>query len=257
MVAPPDAVAATAIGRRIGLPRRIVTILEGESLLNDATALVALRTAIAALGSAGRDGPGVGGRRSTSPSLPVGAWRSASPGSSSSRRSASTSPTRSSTPASRWSCPFATYIAAEEIHASGVVAVVVAGLLLGHKAPILQTAQSRIAERVNWRTLAFILENTVFLLIGLQAGWLVDDVRDSTLPAGTIVSVCLATLAAVVVLRMVWVFPVALPADPPRAGPGDRAAAAAVVHVPGRVGRDARRGHARRRVHHPGDGAAP
>ena len=50
VVAPPDAVAATAIGRRIGLPRRIVTILEGESLLNDATALVALRTAIAALG---------------------------------------------------------------------------------------------------------------------------------------------------------------------------------------------------------------
>ena len=51
VVAPPDAVAATAIGRRIGLPRRIVTILEGESLLNDATALVALRTAIAAIGS--------------------------------------------------------------------------------------------------------------------------------------------------------------------------------------------------------------
>ena len=49
VVAPPDAVAATAIGRRIGLPRRIVTILEGESLLNDATALVALRTAIAAM----------------------------------------------------------------------------------------------------------------------------------------------------------------------------------------------------------------
>ena len=65
--------------------------------------------------------------------------------------------------------PFAAYVAAEEIHASGVIAVVVAGLLLGHKAPILQTAQSRIAERMNWRTIAFLLENTVFLLIGLQA----------------------------------------------------------------------------------------
>ena len=65
--------------------------------------------------------------------------------------------------------PFAAYVAAEEIHASGVVAVVVAGLLLGHKAPIIQTAQSRIAERMNWRTIAYILENTVFLLIGLQA----------------------------------------------------------------------------------------
>ena len=55
MVAPPDAVAATAIGRRIGLPRRIVTILEGESLLNDATALVALRTALAVATATGLD----------------------------------------------------------------------------------------------------------------------------------------------------------------------------------------------------------
>ncbi len=207
VVAPPDAVAATAIGRRIGLPRRIVTILEGESLLNDATALVALRTAIAAIFASGAMAPAweigrdfvvaAGGglvigfasfflvakirRYVTDPVLDTGI---------------------------SLVVPFATYIAAEKVHASGVVAVVVAGLLLGHKAPILQTAQSRIAERVNWRTLAFMLENTVFLLIGLQAGWLVDDVRASTLPAGTIVGVCLATLAAVVVLRMAWVFPV-------------------------------------------------
>ena len=65
--------------------------------------------------------------------------------------------------------PFAAYLVAEELHASGVISVVVAGLLLGHKAPVLQTAQSRIAERINWRTIAFLLENTVFLLIGLQA----------------------------------------------------------------------------------------
>ena len=77
--------------------------------------------------------------------------------------------------------PFAAYIAAEKIHGSGVIAVVVAGLLLGHKAPILQTAQSRIAERMNWRTIAFVLENTVFLLIGLQAEWLLDDVEQSDL----------------------------------------------------------------------------
>jgi len=53
--------------------------------------------------------------------------------------------------------PYATYIASEELHSSGVVSVVVAGLLLGHKAPIVQTAQSRIAERMNWRTIAFFL----------------------------------------------------------------------------------------------------
>ena len=88
-----------------------------------------------------------------------------------------------------------------------MIAVVVAGLLLGHKAPILQTAQSRIAERTNWRTIAFILENTVFLLIGLQAEWLLDDVADSDLSGGRIVAVCGLTLVAVIVLRLVWVFP--------------------------------------------------
>ena len=72
VVAPPDAVAATAIGRRIGLPRRLVTILEGESLLNDATALVALRTALAAA-TVGRDR--ARGRASTSWSPPAaGCW---------------------------------------------------------------------------------------------------------------------------------------------------------------------------------------
>jgi len=205
VVAPPDAVAATAIGRRIGLPRRVVTILEGESLLNDATALVSLRTAAAiiAVGSenvvAWRVGAdfvwaAVGGvlvgavffvvvarmrRRITDPVLDTGI---------------------------SFVVPFAAYMAAEEIHASGVIAVVIAGLLLGHKAPILQTAQSRIAERMNWRTIAFVLENTVFLLIGLQAQWLFADVGDSPLSAGRIVAVCGATLVGVVVLRMVWVF---------------------------------------------------
>ena len=80
--------------------------------------------------------------------------------------------------------PFAAYVLAEQLHASGVIAVVVAGLLLGHKAPILQTAQSRIAERLNWRTIAFVLENTVFLLIGLQAGWIVEGALDSDLSVG-------------------------------------------------------------------------
>ena len=79
--------------------------------------------------------------------------------------------------------PFAAYIVAEEIHASGVVASWSPGLLLGHKAPILQTAQSRIAERMNWRTIAFFLENTVFLLIGLQARWILQRRRRQRRPA--------------------------------------------------------------------------
>ena len=88
--------------------------------------------------------------------------------------------------------PFIAYVAAEEVHASGVLAVVVAGLLLGHKAPILQTAGSRIAERLNWHTISFILENLVFLLIGLQARWILADVADSSLSTGRIVLACAA-----------------------------------------------------------------
>ncbi len=172
VVAPPDAVAATAIGRRIGLPRRIVTILEGESLLNDATALVSLRTAVAA-GGAGITAVGVGldFALAAGGGVAVGVvlylvigWV---------RRRVEDPLTDT---AISLVTPFAAYVLAEEIHASGVLAVVVAGLLLGHRSPVLQTASSRIAERMNWRTIAFVLENVVFLLIGLQAARLVADV---------------------------------------------------------------------------------
>jgi Na+/H+ antiporter len=205
VVSPPDAVAATAIGRRIGLPRRVVTILEGESLLNDATALVALRTAVALLvvGSgevqAWRVGldfvwAAAGGVLVGAVLFVVVAWM----------RKRITDPVLDT--GISFVIPFVAYLAAEEVHASGVIAVVIAGLLLGHKAPILQTAQSRIAERMNWRTIAYVLENTVFLLIGLQARWLFDGVGRSTLSTGRIVAVCSATLAGIVVLRMVWMF---------------------------------------------------
>jgi Na+/H+ antiporter len=203
VVAPPDAVAATAVGRRIGLPRRIVTILEGESLLNDATALVALRTAIAAAG-AGVTAVEVGldFARAAGGGVLIGAafyvvvaWL----------RRRVTDPLMDV--AISLVVPFATYLAAEKAHASGVIAVVVAGLLLGHKAPIIQSAQSRIAERTNWRTIAFILENAVFLLIGLQAEWILADVEGSGLSTARIVAVCALTLVAVIVLRLIWVFP--------------------------------------------------
>jgi len=204
VVAPPDAVAATAIGRRIGLPRRIVTVLEGESLLNDATALVALGTAVAAatadgfsLLQVGLDfflAAGVGLLVGVAVFFVIG-WV----------RSHFTDPVFDS--GVSFLTPFAAYVAAEELHGSGVLAVVIAGLLLGHKAPVLQTASSRIAERLTWRTVSFLLENTVFLLIGLQARWILEAVAGSPVPLGRIVGLCAATLAAVVLLRLLWVMP--------------------------------------------------
>ena len=74
--------------------------------------------------------------------------------------------------------PFAAYLPAEELHASGVIAVVTAGLILGHKAPIIQDATSRLNERINWETIQFLLENSVFLLIGLQVRHILDGVAE-------------------------------------------------------------------------------
>jgi CPA1 family monovalent cation:H+ antiporter len=203
VVAPPDAVAATAVARRIGLPRKLVTILEGESLLNDATALVALRTTIAALGAgvtavevAGGFALAAGGGALIGfGTFAVVAWF----------RRRITDPVFDT--AVSFLVPFVAYLAAEQVHASGVLAVVVAGLLLGHKAALIQTAQSRITERTNWRTIAYVLENAVFLLIGLQANWIIADVGRSDVPLGLVVGVCAATLATVIVLRLAWVFP--------------------------------------------------
>jgi Na+/H+ antiporter len=200
VVAPPDAVAATAIGRRIGLPRRIVTILEGESLLNDATALVALRTAIVATvawTTVARDFVVAAGG-----GILVGLVFFVVIGKA---RRHVTDPVLDS--ALSFVTPFAAYIAAEEIHASGVLSVVVAGLLLGHKAPVLQTAQSRIAERMNWRSIAFLLESGVFLLIGLQARSIIEAAVGGDVSTGRIFAVCSLTLVAVIVLRLAWVFP--------------------------------------------------
>ena len=202
VVAPPDAVAATAISRRIGLPRRIVTILEGESLLNDATALVALNTAIGAATVAvawqvvARDflvAAGGGVLVGLGFFLVIGFIRKHV-----------TDPVIDS--ALSFLTPFAAYVTAEEIHASGVVSVVVAGLLLAHKSPILQTAQSRIAERMNWRSIAFLLESSVFLLIGLQARTIIGDAFGGEVSTATIAVVCSATLVGVIVIRLVWVF---------------------------------------------------
>jgi CPA1 family monovalent cation:H+ antiporter len=199
VVAPPDAVAATAIGRRIGLPRRLVTILEGESLLNDATALVALQTAIAATVS--WQHITVDFARASIGGVAVGLAMFVIVGFV---RKQITDPVLDNTLS--FVTPFAAYIAGEELKVSGVLAVVVAGLLLGHKAPLLQTAQSRISERMTWRTIAFLLENAVFLLIGLQARSIISAVDHSNLSWASIIGICAATLGTVIVVRMLWVF---------------------------------------------------
>ena len=203
VVAPPDAVAATAIARRIGLPRRIVTVLEGESLLNDATALVALRTSLAAaLASVSLLKIGLDFVKTALGGVLVGVLLYGVVGWVRRHLVEPVIDTSISLVT-----PFIAYVAAEEIHVSGVLAVVVAGLLLGHRAPVLQTPSSRISESLNWRTLAFLLEGAVFLLIGLQVRWILAEVAQSGYPWQRIAGVCAAVLLTVIVLRLAWVFP--------------------------------------------------
>ncbi len=202
VVAPPDAVAASAIAQRVGMPRRIVTILEGESLLNDATALVSLNTAIAAAAGTvtvwqvGGDfawAAGGGALAGALVAYVLGHIR---------RRF--TDPVLDTTVS--FLAPFAAYLPAEAVGASGVLAVVVAGLILGHRAPVWQSAASRVAERTNWSTIDFVLESSVFLLIGLQVRGIVEQAWHAGLPHAHLIWACVAVLLATIVLRVVWVF---------------------------------------------------
>jgi CPA1 family monovalent cation:H+ antiporter len=214
VVAPPDAVAATAVARRIGLPRRIVTILEGESLVNDATALVSLRTAIAAFPLAAGAVVGEHADKVTMGSVAFDFGRAVVLGVGFGvvvaaviafvRRKVTESAIDTSI---SFVVPYLAYLPAEHYHGSGVLAVVVAGLLLGHKSPIVQNASSRVSERINWTTIQFILENVVFLMLGMQMRRLVEDANESGLGWGRIIGVCAAVLATVILLRPVWVFP--------------------------------------------------
>ncbi len=201
VVAPPDAVAATTVARRVGMPRRIVSILEGESLVNDATALVALNTTIAAL-TVTISPLQVGWEflRAAGGGLLIGFAAAFVLGMI---RKHIDDPVLDTTLS--FAAPYVAFLPAEQLHASGVLAVVVTGLILGHKAPVLQSASSRIAENVNWRTVQFLLENVVFLLIGLQVRRLLRDVSDSGLSWDQVLPPCLWVLGATIAARIIWV----------------------------------------------------
>ena len=207
VVAPPDAVAATSIARRVGMPRRLVTILEGESLVNDATAITCLRVAIVAIsGTVTVLGVTVSFLIAAVGGVAVGLVVAIVAIAVRKRLNEPVFDTALS-----FLVPFAAYIPAEAIeisgsHGSGVIAVVVAGLVLGTKSPSFQSGRSRLSERVNWATVTFLLENAVFLLIGLQARRIFTDVGNSDLSAAHVAGFCAAVLATVIVLRLVWVF---------------------------------------------------
>ncbi|WP_395104472.1 Na+/H+ antiporter [Actinomadura sp. SCN-SB] len=203
IVAPPDAVAAVSVARRLGLPRRIVTILVGESLFNDATALTALRLAVAAAVGAGftlLDGVReflMAAVLGTVVGLALGPplhWLR----------------TRLRDPlvenAMVLAAPFAAYLIAEAAQSSGVIAVVVSGLYLGHRFPEAPAA-TRLIGHAFWKVLIFVLESVVFLLIGLQLPLVVQGLTPRY--AWTSLAVWASAIFGLVVLaRFVYVFAV-------------------------------------------------
>ncbi|PWI15639.1 Na+/H+ antiporter [Streptomyces sp. Act143] len=201
VVAPTDAVAAAAIARRVGLPSRITTILQGESLLNDATAITAYRVAVAAAvgeGVSWAEGIGefllaaIGGVLVGLVLMVPIHWL----------RTHLKEPLLQNTLSLL--IPFVAYAAAEQFHASGVLAVVVVAVYLGHRAWEVDFA-TRLQEDAVWRMVAFLLETSVFALIGLQLPVVLKGLGEyeGFDAAWYAVAVFLIVVAA----RFVWVYP--------------------------------------------------
>lgn len=202
IVSPTDPIAATSIAQRLGLPRRIVTILEGEGLVNDATALVAYGLAVTALTTTAGFSVGgialefawvvVGGvaigvaiglvffavlRKLTDPPVEVLLSLLA---------------------------PYASYLPAEALGASGVLATVVAGLMGGWWAPRVMASDTRVLGSGVWQMVIFIVNGLAFLLVGLQLPDVLEVAFDR--PILELVGIAAAVCLAVIVIRIAWVF---------------------------------------------------
>jgi len=207
VVSPTDAVAATAVAKRLGLPARDVTLLEGESLVNDATALVLLKSAIAATAASVSLWGVVGDfARSVIVAIVVGllvgfvtVWV----------RSKFSQPVLDTVLS--FVVPLLAFIPAEALQASGALSVVMAGLYSGHQAARKFSVQSRVSEQLNWRVIAFVIENGVFLIMGGQLTGLVAKAVQhpemglpETIGLGLLVVVVLLVVRAFVVAPVLW-----------------------------------------------------
>jgi len=202
IVSPPDAVAATAIIRRLGIPHRLDAIVEGESLVNDATALVALQFAVAALMTGSFSpghaavhfvwaaGAGIGF------GLLVGAvmrWV----------QSHLDDPPIQVTIS--LITPFVAYLPAERLHASGVLATVAAGIFLGWHSPMTMSARTRLQAFAFWEMIMFLLNGFVFIVIGLQLPTILRGLSIKSL-SGPIISAIVIS-GAVILVRFAWTIP--------------------------------------------------
>ncbi|HSE91842.1 MAG TPA: Na+/H+ antiporter [Methylomirabilota bacterium] len=200
IVSPPDAVATTAIARRLHIPHRLVTILEGESLINDATALVLYRVAVAAVVTGSfvlGETPwllvatALGG---TAIGLVVGAVA---------RRALRLTADSLAETAVTLLAPYAAWVLAERMHTSAVLACVVGGLYLRQGFSEVVAPATRLQARAVWDLLVFVLNGVIFILIGLQLAAIREAAPPGTLAPllvkGAVIS------ATAIAVRLVWV----------------------------------------------------
>jgi CPA1 family monovalent cation:H+ antiporter len=176
IVSPTDPVAATAIAGRIGVPRRVVTVVEGESLINDATAITAYRVAVVAVTAGTFSAWDAGGRflagaaGGVAIGLAVGwviAWV---------RERLDDPPVEITI---SLLTAYVAYLPAEELGLSGVVAAVTVGLYMGSQTSRVTNAEVRMQGYAMWQTLTFLLNSFLFVLIGLQLPTLLDELREA------------------------------------------------------------------------------
>ncbi|UXN30213.1 cation:proton antiporter [Curtobacterium flaccumfaciens] len=202
IVAPPDAVSAAAIGRKLGLPRRVMTVLSGESLINDAASLTLVRvftliiagTSLTIWQDLGIFGLAIGVGLVVGIVLGVVVhWI----------RMRINDPVVETIMSIL--LPFVAYILAEDLSGSGVIAVVTAGLYIGYNSP-KEGYATRLQERPLWTSIDVILEGFVFALIGLQLNTVVQDLVESERSLGQTLTAAAVVLAVVILVRPLLVF---------------------------------------------------
>jgi CPA1 family monovalent cation:H+ antiporter len=210
IVSPPDAVAAIAVTKRLKIPHRLQAILEGESLVNDASALIVYRMAIVAVAT---------GHFSLAEA--VGDFFVASAGGVAIGLAVGWLVTRLHPLLDRLDLadsklsitmtlltPFAAYLPAEWCHVSGVLAVVTAGLFVGHRCGRVFSQELYIEARAVWEWIDFLLNSLIFILIGLQLRHVLDDLKDD-FSLWQLTGFAAMLSAVVIVVRLIWVFPAA------------------------------------------------
>src|SRR5213596_1347464 len=202
IVSPPDAVAASAIAERFGLPRRVVRILEGESLVNDATGLVAYKFALAAVLT------GTFSFAKASLQFVIVAVGGIALGWAvglGSARIFERIKDEAILITLSLLVPYVSYLTAERLEVSGVLAAVTGGLYLGRRAPQMLNASTRLQAGAFWDMLVFLLNSVVFLLIGLQLPTIWTSLSNYSVPM--LLWYAIATWLVVILVRPIWVFP--------------------------------------------------